>query len=178
MTSILPKSRSDHVENLHLCPIPYLLIDRKFNVIDASNPGYEFLDVGENFLSIVEEESSPKFARMIHRVPDGTMELNLKKDDAFGLFDLHYRFSDHHQHYHIAIISKDDQYQKVSEKMNGLFDLMGNSPFPRKKANGNEALAKVSSLYLKLSNTSDWNRQEVMDKIKEIETLLQQELTN
>lgn len=62
--------------------------------------------------------------------------------------------------------------------MNGLFDLMGNSPFPRKNPNGNEALAKVSSLYLKLSNTSDWNRQEVMDKIKEIETLLQQELTN
>ncbi len=57
--------------------------------------------------------------------------------------------------------------------MNGLFDLMGTSTFPRKEPNYTEVLAQVSSLYLKLSNTSDWNKREVMDKIKDIELQLQ-----
>ncbi|MCA1064138.1 hypothetical protein QTG56_02825 [Rossellomorea sp. AcN35-11] len=162
------------MENLHLCPIPYLLLDRQFNLIDASNTGYDFLKPGENFMSIVEDESSPKFARIIHKYSEGEMELNLKKDDSFELFDIHYLLSDIQQCYHVVLIAKDHQYQKVSEQMNGLFDLMGQSTYPRKEPNLTEVLAKVSSLYLKLSNTSDWNRQEVMGKIKEIEQHLQQ----
>jgi hypothetical protein len=102
------------------------------------------------------------------------MELNLKKNDSFELFDIFYQFSDMQQYFHVAVISKDVQYKKVSEQMNGLFDLMGKSTYPRKEPNLTEVLAKVSSLYLKLSNTSDWNRQEIMDKIKEIENHLQQ----
>ncbi|MGM0828679.1 MAG: hypothetical protein ACQEU4_10675 [Bacillota bacterium] len=174
MTSINLSQGSDHVENLHLCPIPYLLLDRQFNLIDASNSGYDFLKPGENFMSIVEDESSPKFARIIHKNSSGEMELNLKKNDSFELFDIFYQFSDMQQYFHVAVISKDVQYKKVSEQMNGLFDLMGKSTYPRKEPNLTEVLAKVSSLYLKLSNTSDWNRQEIMDKIKEIENHLQQ----
>jgi hypothetical protein len=162
------------VENLHLCPIPYLLLDRQFNLKDASNSGYDFLAHGDNFMSIVEEESSPKFARIIHKHTQGEMELNLKKNDTFELFDLFFQFSDLQQFFHVAIIAKDQQYKKVSNQMNDLFDLMGKSTYPRKEPNLTEVLAKVSSLYLKLSNTSDWNRQEVMDKIKEIEHHIQQ----
>lgn len=162
------------MENLHLCPIPYLLLDRQFNLIDASNSGYDFLKPGENFMSIVEEESSPKFARIIHKQTQGEMELNLKKNDSFELFELFFQFSDLQQYFHVAIMAKDNQYKKVSEQMNGLFDLMGKSTFPRKEPNLTEVLAKISSLYLKLVNTSDWNRQEVMDKIKEIEHHIQQ----
>jgi hypothetical protein len=162
------------VENLHLCPIPYLLLDRQFNLIDASNTGYNFLMPGENFMSIVEEESSPKFARIIHKHPKGEMELNVKKNDTFELFDISFQFSDVQQYYHVVLIAKDLQYKKVSEQMNGLFDLMGKSAYSRKEPNLTEALAKVSSLFLKLSNTSDWNRQEIMDKIKEIEHHIQE----
>ncbi|BCB02408.1 hypothetical protein [Bacillus sp. KH172YL63] len=162
------------MENLHLCPIPYLLLDRQFHLIDASNSGYDLLKPGENFMGIIEEESSPKFARFIHKHGEGEMELNLKSNDSFELFDIYYRFSEVQQLFHVALISKDDQYKKVSEQMNGLFDLMGKSTYPRKEPNLTEVLAKVSSLYLKLANTSDWNRQEVMDKIKEIEHHLQQ----
>ncbi|MCA0150015.1 MULTISPECIES: hypothetical protein [Rossellomorea] len=161
------------MENLHLCPIPYLLLDRQFNLIDASNTGYDFLMPGENFMSIVEEESSPKFARIIHKQPKGEMELNLKKNDSFELFDIFFQFSDVQQYFHVALIAKDHQYKKVSEQMNGLFDLMGNPAYSRKEPNLTEVLAKISSLYLKLSNTSDWNRQEIMDKIKEIEFHIQ-----
>ncbi|WP_201714886.1 hypothetical protein [Rossellomorea arthrocnemi] len=125
-------------------------------------------------MSIVEEESSPKFARIIHKHTQGEMELNLKKNDSFELCDLFFQFSDLQQYFHIAVIAKDQQYKKVSNQMNDLFDLMGKSTFPRKEPNLTEVLAKVSSLYLKLSNTSDWNRQEVMDKIKEIEHHIQQ----
>ncbi|OXS64333.1 hypothetical protein [Rossellomorea vietnamensis] len=162
------------MENLHLCPIPYLLLDRQFNLIDASNTGYDFLMPGENFMSIVEEESSPKFARIIHKHPKGEMELNVKKTNTFELFDIYFQFSDVQQYYHVVLIAKDQQYKKVSEQMNGLFDLMGNPAYSRKEPNLTEALAKISSLFLKLSNTSDWNRQEVMDKIKEIEHHIQQ----
>ena len=161
------------MESLHLCPIPYLLLDRKFNVIEASTSGYSFIKDGENFLSIIEGESSPKFSRMIHKNNTGEMELNIKKNSSFELVDLYYQFSEMQQTYHVAIISKDTQYSKVSEQMNGLFDLMGKSTFPRKEPNLTDVLAQVSSLYLKLSNTSDWNRQEVMSKIKEIENQLQ-----
>ncbi|MBN8192211.1 hypothetical protein JI667_08630 [Bacillus sp. NTK074B] len=125
-------------------------------------------------MSIVEEESSPKFARIIHKQTQGEMELNLKKNDSFELFELFFQFSDLQQYFHVAIMAKDNQYKKVSEQMNGLFDLMGKSTFPRKEPNLTEVLAKISSLYLKLVNTSDWNRQEVMDKIKEIEHHIQQ----
>ncbi|WP_152968532.1 hypothetical protein [Rossellomorea vietnamensis] len=162
------------MENLHLCPIPYLLLDRQFNLIDASNSGYDFLMPGQNFMSIVEEESSPKFARIIHKDPKGEMELNVKKNDSFELFDIFFQFSDVQQYFHVALIAKDHQYKKVSEQMNGLFNLMGKSTYPRKEPNLTEVLAKISSLYLKLSNTSDWNRQEIMDKIKEIEHHIQQ----
>ncbi|MGM0852342.1 MAG: hypothetical protein ACQEWI_06995 [Bacillota bacterium] len=124
-------------------------------------------------MSIVEEESSPKFARIIHKNSSGELELNLKKNDSFELFDIFYQFSDMQQYFHVAVISKDTQYKKVSDQINGLFDLMGKSTYPRKEPNL-EVLAKVSSLYLKLSNTFDWNRQEIMDKIKEIENHLQQ----
>ncbi|WP_064094245.1 hypothetical protein [Rossellomorea aquimaris] len=161
------------MENLHLCPIPYLILDRKFTVMEASNSGYSFIKDGENFLSIIEEESAPKFSRMIHKNSTGEMELNIKQNSTFELVELFYQFSEMQQAYHVAIISKDTQYNKVSEQMNGLFDLMGKSTFPRKEPNLTDVLAQVSSLYLKLSNTSDWNRQEVMNKIKEIENQLQ-----
>ncbi|MGG3915247.1 hypothetical protein [Rossellomorea vietnamensis] len=162
------------MENLHLCPIPYLLLDRQFNLIDASNTGYNFLIPGENFMSIVEEESSPKFARIIHKHPKGEMELNVKKNDTFELFDISFQFSEVQQYYHVVLIAKDLQYKKVSEQMNSLFDMMGKPAYSRKEPNLTEALAKVSSLFLKLSNTSDWNRQEIMDKIKEIEHHIQE----
>ena len=102
------------------------------------------------------------------------MELNLKKKDSFELFDIYYQFSDIQKYFHIAVISKDHQYKKVSEQMNGLINLMSKAHFTGKEPNLTEVLAKVSSLNLNLANTSDWNRQEIMDKIKEIEHHLQQ----
>ncbi len=125
-------------------------------------------------MSIIEKESSPKFSRIIHKHTQGKMELNLKKKDSFELFDIYYQFSDIQQYFHIAVISKDHQYKKVSEQMNGLINLMSKAHFTGKEPNLTEVLAKVSSLNLNLANTSDWNRQEIMDKIKEIEHHLQQ----
>ncbi|OAT85056.1 hypothetical protein A6P54_19625 [Bacillus sp. MKU004] len=160
------------MENLDFCPIPYLILDRGLNVLDASDSGYDLLKRGESFLSILEEESSPKFARIIHKDLSGKMEVNLKKDSSFELVDLFYRFSDVQQRFHMAVITKDNEYEKVSQQMNGLFDRLGESNIVRKDTNHREVLASVSSLYLKLTNTSDWNREEVMDRVKEIEILL------
>jgi hypothetical protein len=160
------------VENLDFCPIPYLVLDRNLNVLDASESGYSLLQRGENFFSILEEESSPKFARIIHKELSGKMEVNLKNESSFELVDLFYQFSDVQQRFHMAVISKDHEYQKVSQQMNGLFDRLGESNIIRKDTNHREVLASVSSLYMKLSNTSDWNREEVMDIVKEIEILL------
>ncbi|WP_175986869.1 hypothetical protein [Bacillus sp. Marseille-Q1617] len=160
------------MENLDFCPIPYLILDRGLNVLDASDTGYALLQRGESFLSILEEESSPKFARAIHKELSGKMEVNLKKDSSFELVDLFYQFSDVQQRFHMAVISKDNEYEKVSQQMNGLFDRLGESNIIRKDTNHREVLASVSSLYLKLSNTSEWNREEVMDRVKEIEILL------
>jgi hypothetical protein len=160
------------VENLDFCPIPYLVLDRNLNVLDASESGYSLLQRGENFFSILEEESSPKFARFIHKELSGKMEVNLKNESSFELVDLFYQFSDVQQRFHMAVISKDHEYQKVSQQMNGLFDRLGESNIIRKDTNHREVLASVSSLYMKLSNTSDWNREEVMDIVKEIEILL------
>lgn len=62
-------------------------------------------------MGIIEEESSPKFARFIHKHGEGEMELNLKSNDSFELFDIYYRFSEVQQLFHVALISKDDQYK-------------------------------------------------------------------
>ncbi|MGR3762715.1 hypothetical protein [Rossellomorea sp. NS-SX7] len=160
------------MENLDFCPIPYLILDRNLNVLDASETGYSLLQRGESFLSVLEEESSPKFARIIHKELSGKMEVNLKKHSSFELVDLFYRFSVIQQRFHMAVISKDNEYHKVSQQMNGLFDRLGESNIIRKDTNHREVLASVTSLYMKLSNTSEWNREEVMDKVKEIEILL------
>jgi hypothetical protein len=160
------------VENLDYCPIPYLVLDRNLNVLDASESGYSIVQRGESFFSILEEESSPKFARVINKELSGKMEVNLKKGSSFELVDLFYQFSDIQQRFHMAVISKDNEYLKVSRQMNGLFNRLGESNIIRKDTNHREVLASVSSLYMKLSNTSEWNREEVMDKVKEIEILL------
>jgi hypothetical protein len=123
-------------------------------------------------LTFYESVVKPAFARIIHKELSGKMEVNLKKESSFELVDLFYQFSDVQQRFHMAVISKDNEYQKVSQQMNGLFDRLGESNIIRKDTNHREVLASVSSLYMKLSNTSDWNREEVMDKVKEIEILL------
>jgi hypothetical protein len=160
------------VENLDFCPIPYLVLDRNMNVLDASESGYSMVQRGESLFSILEEESSPKFARVINKELSGKMEVNLKKGSTFELVDLFYQFSDVQQRFHMAVITKDNEYLKVSQQMDGLFDRLGESNIIRKDTNHREVLASVSSLYMKLSNTSEWNREEVMDKVKEIEILL------
>ncbi len=83
------------MESLHLCPIPYFVLDRKLTLVDASNTGYDLLKQGENLLTIIEDESSPKFARMIHRDLTGKIELNLRKNDSFELYDITYQFSEY-----------------------------------------------------------------------------------
>ncbi|MCA1055991.1 hypothetical protein LCM10_13415 [Rossellomorea aquimaris] len=160
------------MENLDFCPIPYLILDRNLTVLDASESGYALVHRGDSFLTILEEESAPKFARVIHKERSGKMEVNVKKAASFELVDLFYQFSDVQQRFYMAVISKANEYEKVSTQLNGLFNRLGESNIIRKDTNHREVLASVSSLYMKLSNTREWNRNEVMDRVKEIEILL------
>ncbi|MFP7495100.1 STAS domain-containing protein [Terribacillus saccharophilus] len=129
-------------------PLPYFLLDEELTILDHSRPASDIFLIGDNFITLVDEENRQKVSHYIQPdVSEIDIELNMKtKHDPLAVFHISVKWEG--KKAHVLCVEKTKEVDTLSSQLTKLRSRLSETDFEllEKKEELEDAIARIHKL--------------------------------
>lgn len=129
-------------------PLPYFLLDEELTILDYSRPASDIFLIGDNFITLVDEENRQKVSQYIQpHFSEIKIELNMKtKRDPLAVFGISVQWEGNKVH--ILCVEKTKEVDNLSDQLIKLRSRLSETDFEllEKKEELEDAIARIHKL--------------------------------